>query len=497
MPTTKPVNAPEEQLLGEIQTRIAGMQYYDATIHPGEQVNLEREPENRHDSHSIRVENGRFELVGHLPRKIVAWLAPLVDSGYVRLDGCVPRDAEPIPKYTSSLPLKLTIFLSSRAQHLTAPRDVRSKMDALHEVVRRTYEAAQGYADEDLILGLVEGFRPFGGQELLPETRLLMAMLPGIAAEKRSAKAIRGMARLHELLGTLHIGDPLHVSSLTIFPLIWPNSHEPSYSLLEPAIEAGMAMVEEVNEDGSVPTLGVTNNGDLPILIPEGEILVGAKQNRVVNITVLVAARSRFVLPVSCVEQGRWQYRRRDFRGEYAAPPSLRSKKFRSVQRSRRERGDARSDQGEVWNDVTQCLSAIGVESETASLTDGYVALEEALQELRDQLELPTDAAGFLASRGARIVGMDLFGSPQIFAPIKQRLLDAYLLDSLRNKRRCQPTKPPKARQFIKRAGGSASPRMPSLGEGIELEIKTESIVGGALLYSNQLCHLAAFHTIS
>ncbi len=250
-----------------------------------------------------------------------------------------------------------------------------------------------------------------------------------------------------------------------------------SYSLLEPAIEAGKAIVEEISEDGDVPNLGVTNNGDLPILIPEGEILVGAKQNRVVNVTVLIAARSQFTLPVSCVEQGRWQYRRRDFRSEYAAPPSLRSKKLRSVQRNRRERGDSQSDQGEVWDDVSECLSAMGVQSETASLTDGYEANAETLGGLREQLDLPKDAAGLLVGRGGKIVGMDLFGSSQTFIQMKQRLLDAYLLDGLRKKPRSQPTKPAKARQFVNKVAGAASPRLPSLGEGVELEIHTDKIV--------------------
>ena len=45
--------------------------------------------------------------------------------------------------------------------------------------------------------------------------------------------------------------------------------------------------------------------GDLPLLLPDGEQLVGAKQNRILNMTVLVAAQSEVTIPVSCVEQVR------------------------------------------------------------------------------------------------------------------------------------------------------------------------------------------------
>jgi hypothetical protein len=50
------------------------------------------------------------------------------------------------------------------------------------------------------------------------------------------------------------------------------------------------------------------NVGDRPALLIDGEHLEGAKQNRVLNVTVLVAARRDTVVPVSCVEQGRWSY---------------------------------------------------------------------------------------------------------------------------------------------------------------------------------------------
>lgn len=255
-------------------------------------------------------------------------------------------------------------------------------------------------------------------------------------------------------------------------------------------------MVEEVSEDGDVPNLAVTNRGDRPILITEGEILVGAKQNRVVNITVLVAASRRFAIPVSCVEQGRWEQRGQRVQAEYAAPPSLRSKKLQAVQRNRNRGDQPRSDQAQVWADVDACLASMGVESETASLTDAYVEAEEELLKWRDRFPLSEDASGLIVTRGGRIVGMDLFDSAATFGHLKDRLLDAYLLDSLQDG---QPSRNTglEPRQFLGRVATSVRPRSPTLGEGIELEIEGAGLVGSALLYEDQICHLAAFSEAS
>jgi len=494
MPTNHSAKSPTEQLLGEIETRIVGMQYYETAVAPGEQVNLEREPENSHDAHAIRVENGLFEPVGHISRRMCSWLAPLVDSGKVRIDGRVPdhapdsKDREP-----STSPLALSIFLCKKGKGLLAKREVHTKLDALHDVVRRTYEEVQSYANADLILELAEGLRPLARQELLPETRLLLALMPGVAREARANKAVEAMAAMQELLGTITIGEPLHHHNLTVFPLSWPKSQEPPYVLLGRAIERGEATVEEVDEEGDVPNLGVTNNGQRPILIPEGEILVGAKQNRVVNVTVLVAAHSKFTVPVSCVEQGRWRYQSRHFRSEFCAPPSLRSKKMRAVHENRASRGTAESDQGEVWDEVAKGLDDLKAHSPTDSLTDGFEAAREKLQQYREELPLPSGTAGVLMARGDQVVGMDLFDSPDTLQVLWERLSDAYFFDALRNRRRRRKANRKSAQQFLQGIAARVNPRVPALGMGDELEIVGDEVVGGALLYSGRICHLAAF----
>ena len=66
-----------------------------------------------------------------------------------------------------------------------------------------------------------------------------------------------------------------------------------------------------MRQAGSVPFLKVANRADRPLLPLDGEELLGAKQNRILNTTVRVAAHTEVTIPVSCVEQGRWGYRGR------------------------------------------------------------------------------------------------------------------------------------------------------------------------------------------
>ena len=302
-----------------------------------------------------------------------------------------------------------------------------------------------------------------------------------------------GVATQWDLFTGLCIGKPLHHQNLTFFPLSWGHPCDASYILLGTAIESGQAVVEEVNEAGSVPNLAVTNRADRPLLIPEGEILIGAKQNRVVNVTVLVAAGVKLVMPVSCVEAGRWRYRSRHFESKFCAPPSLRNKKMKAVQRNRAEGGRAESDQGEVWDEVQACLNKVDARSETASLTDGFLASEKRLDEYRQQFSLPKDAAGVLAAKGTHVIGMDLFDSPATLQAMWNRLRDAYFFDALGDNRKHRATSRKFARAFLDWVAASARPRPGALGLGEELDIAGDRLVGGALVYAGHVCHVAAF----
>jgi len=105
------------------------------------------------------------------------------------------------------------------------------------------------------------------------------------------------------------VGEPICWEGLAVFPLFAQAGGRLEYRLSDEAMAEGTVSVEEISEAGSVPNLLVENKGSTRVLFLEGEELIGAKQNRILNTTVLVAAGSKTRIPVSCVERGRWGYR--------------------------------------------------------------------------------------------------------------------------------------------------------------------------------------------
>ena len=84
---------------------------------------------------------------------------------------------------------------------------------------------------------------------------------------------------LAKTLGSILAGKPKTHGALTVIPILAPMQAEPEWLTLA---EAGdRVRITVISEGGSVPDLKLTNLGDLPLLILDGEQLVGAKQNRI------------------------------------------------------------------------------------------------------------------------------------------------------------------------------------------------------------------------
>ena len=118
------------------------------------------------------------------------------------------------------------------------------------------------------------------------------------------------MQIIQDTVAGLAIGAPVVHQQMAMFPLLKrkPDAGSRTYVTLDEALVSATARVSEVSDGGSVPELLFKNLGDRPVLLVEGEELVGAKQNRTLNVSILAPPRQETRIPVSCVERGRWGY---------------------------------------------------------------------------------------------------------------------------------------------------------------------------------------------
>jgi len=483
----------EPVFLGEVFTEIAGMQYYDADVRPGERIQLEREPENEHDENAVRVENRDFRQAGHVPRRISSWLAPLIDAGEVRVEGRVAESSE--AQQAGRVFILIELYLEAKGGHiLRGDVDPASEAEAMHQAVLSVWNAIDEWTDGDVVSSLANRLRPLDSADLLPGTRMLLALFKHRAWALRRRTEERAMKDVRDSLERTRIGKPLFWRNLTVFPLFAAAGGKPVYILLQEAIEKKKAEVREVSDEGSVPELFVENRTAMPILIPEGEILIGAMQDRTVNVTILVAAKAAQVIPVSCVEQGRWSRRSDTMASSWYATPGLRSRKIASSQARRRTSGKAFSDQSQVWADVAESLGAAGAVSDTGTLADAFEKAKGRTDEYREKISLPEGATGVLVASGEDILGMDLFDSSETLGMLWPRLSESYFFTAaLREK--TGRTRRAVAAGFMKALPKVVSFAERPAGTGRELELPSDGYAGSGIWHKGRLCHLSAFRT--
>ena len=114
---------------------------------------------------------------------------------------------------------------------------------------------------------------------------------------------------------SMQIRDPMIYKNLTLVPIEAAQNDGPDYLLASEAIETSMLRITEVDEAGSVGELLVRSYSEALILIVDGQEFVGAKQNRIANVSVLLPPKAKILIPVSCVEHGRWDSNSTSFSG--------------------------------------------------------------------------------------------------------------------------------------------------------------------------------------
>jgi len=247
-----------------------------------------------------------------------------------------------------------------------------------------------------------------------------------------------------------------------------------------------------VSEAGSVPFLKVTNRADRPLLLLDGEELLGAKQNCILNTTVLVAAHTEVTIPVTCVEEGRWGYRGRQFRpGDASLYASVRAQKAAHVSQSVRAGRGHQADQGAVWAHLADRASQLRVDSATGAMRDVYAHHQADMTAAQQALAAHPGQVGALIYMAGRWVGLDLMGGPGLFGRAWPRLCAGYVADTIG--RKPEPWQRLNAGAVLSAfAQGQAEPA-PAVGLGEEYRLGAAGLAGATLIAEGRVAHLMVF----
>jgi hypothetical protein len=293
-------------------------------------------------------------------------------------------------------------------------------------------------------------------------------------------------------LPQFRVGQPLSCNTLTVIPLYAEAEFPAEYQLADEAIETAKVVVQEVNEAGSVPELLVENTGDSRVLFLEGEELRGAKQNRILNTSILVAAHTKTKVPVSCVEQGRWRYAGKHFgSSKTRSPHSMHYAMKSSVTESLKRSAGHRSDQGEVWREVQKTQAAFSVSSPTMAMADTYTNLSGKLAEYQEKLKYPAGAVGVAVAVGGKVVCVDAFDKPATCEKAWERILSGCIVAALEDESKTEQLEAEAVEKVLAESQTATWTEAPAVGEGKEFRAEFNGSVASALRLDEATVHLS------
>jgi hypothetical protein len=274
-------------------------------------------------------------------------------------------------------------------------------------------------------------------------------------------------------------GEPTSFGGLALVPLFATREPELEYVGLDEAAARGLALTE-ISDAGAVGTLFVSNPLDVNVLLYDGEELVGAKQNRILDRPVLVAAQSKTPVPVTCVERGRWSCRTERFSpAPRAAYPELR-------------RARATGGQSAAWASVGAKAMRLDAVSLTEAAEEMYTSNAASLETYVAKLPRREGQCGSIVCVAGRVVCVDYVSRSDAYAGLYTKLLRGYALDAIEH-----PLEVPVPEEYIERllARLARAQRTPveQVGLGVSSQLVSQRFAGTDLRIGDELVALTVF----
>ncbi|MBU4451086.1 MAG: hypothetical protein KKE35_07325 [Actinobacteria bacterium] len=326
-------------------------------------------------------------------------------------------------------------------------------------------------------------------------------------------------AKIMNFISSLKFGGIKEFKNVTVIPIFKEISGGPEYISMQEAMSRNFLKIGEIGKGGSVQELVAENIGVVSVLLLDGEELIGAKQNRVLNTTILIDASSKVTIPVSCVEAHRWSSVSEHFsNSDSMLNYDIRKEKSFDVSNSLRFSGAYRSNQGKVWNQIDEMAADLKVKSGTGAMKDVFNSVEEQLEEYIKNFNIVPEQKGLFVFIDGKIAGFDVLSLSSAYGKIHSKLIKSYSMDAIRSdSARREMASPGKnknadaerkgkkdksqtpdiyneqAKYFIEEIKDCNETKFKSAGLGYDYRYEGEFCVGSALLVDEYAIHMAFF----
>lgn len=297
-----------------------------------------------------------------------------------------------------------------------------------------------------------------------------------------------------DAVGQMTFGSESSFENLTVVPLLSSQERVADYVTLDEALARGWVQITEVSDSGQVSALKVVVSGTVPVLLLDGEELIGAKQNRVINLTIMAPPRRTTEIPVSCVESRRWHHVSRGFaaapRAQYAEG---RAAKMRQVTASLRT-GSRASNQGEVWSLIAEKSARLDAPSDTSAMSAMFEKLETPIEAFVAAFPPVANQVGAMFFINGAQAGLELFDAASTWRRLAPKLVRSYAVDAIDRRGKVSGKRAPHAPQaFATTVGSAPASLFPAIGEGSDVRLTGTDVAGAALVAGGRLIHLSAF----
>src|SRR5690606_10048358 len=158
-----------------------------------------------------------------------------------------------------------------------------------------------------------------------------------------------------------------------------------------------------------------------------GDILEGAKQNRVLNTSIFLAPASTTIVPVSCVEMGRWRYDKPNFTSSnHLVSPNLRSNIKSDMMNDLKKH---KSDQTKVWNLIASSERISNKFSKTSNFSEQYADMNEGVNKFINSFEISPNVNGAALFFKSKLLSIDVYNRRDIYKEYFKKLITSSAIE--------------------------------------------------------------------